>query len=448
MHKHAVDTKQRSSYRCRHPAGAKPDLSAGTSMAAWLRAADRTTSHPEGGARPKAAKSRSASGAGAGGEKGAKGDGADAMEPSAAGKAPRASTRGSGGRNGAGVGAPVGRMGGAAAAAPTSSGSGIEPERALAPPFQRAIDRQAQIVPALSPRHQPQQQQHAYGGAPAGYSPRGGFGYAPPPGAYPVDGMFRSTGTSPSQLRGTAPSPRLPLVAAADPAALPDWTALLTLVGDADLLPLARVLASPLVACTPASFFAEGRDARAKLLDQLPEEATGMWPKIKLARRLGGEEGERAWAQMKEERNAGPAATASAEGSRSASERASSGALRAKEEELDGEAEAEATPAPTGAAAQNGVTPSPAAGFSAPRRASTAAAAELNGMDVDAPQPVAAPVPSAQAHAHALSPASAAASLFAASAAAGLIVASPPPKQPLVRPSLSLDWPGSGTAED
>ncbi|GAA5823914.1 hypothetical protein JCM3770_000338 [Rhodotorula araucariae] len=328
-----LDPKQRSSYRCRHPAGSKPDLNAGTSMAAWLGAADRTTSHPEGGARPKAAKARSVSGtAGAAGDYGVRGggapplDSADAREPSAAGKAPRASGRGGGvARNGGGGG------GAAAAGRPAlapGAGGGIGPERALAPPFQRAIDRQAQIVPALSPQHQ-QPQQQAYGSQ-AGYSPRPMYGYAPSTSAHPAavaDGPYRYAGTSP-------PPSRIPLVAVADPSALPDWTALLTLVGDGDLLPLARVLASPLVACTPASFFAESRQARGRLLDALPSEATGLWPKIKLASRLGGEEGERAWARMGQERR-GSGSRSSASGSGS-----SGGAGSRSASEGEGEADA------------------------------------------------------------------------------------------------------------
>ncbi|GAA5860635.1 hypothetical protein JCM8547_005483 [Rhodosporidiobolus lusitaniae] len=315
-----LDGKQRSQYRCRHPAGSRPDTSHGLTVADWLT---KSTSHPEPGTRPKAAKSRTASVNGNGDGLGLPTIDAPAApapyasEPlaqveSLAGKAPRTQS------------IPGGRMGGEAL--PTDA------DRALAPPFQRSIDLQAQIVPALGPRSAPSPGSQnrntpsvyypavATPGYPspsaaAGPSPstrgvpvsNGGTPYydgspyhpaavAGPSRVYPPSGALTSLSSG-----GVPPGVYAPLVAVANPVALPEWTILLQKLGDNTLLPLAKVLASPAVGCTPAEFFAEDDKLQADLLAALPERATGLFAKLKLAKRMK-EGGRKAWDEICAER--------------------------------------------------------------------------------------------------------------------------------------------------
>jgi len=386
----------------------------------------RSSSHPNGG-RPKAAKPRPVV---------TLPDG-PAQEESSAGRAPRTSSR-TATRSSLAAPAPP----------PSSSTSGrpvgapvtyaaIEPERALAPPFQRAIDLQAQIVPALSPRqaHHPQHQQHpamyANGYSPRAY-PSGGDPYrlvpspsqpAPPPHAraqphHPQPHPHHHP--HPPSHHHQGPLPAAPRPAPVDPAVLAEWTAVLTVIGDADLVPLARVLASPYVSCAPASFFAESRAARLKLVDALPNESTGLWPKIKLGQRLAGDEGDAAWARL---RGGEP-------GSRSGSRSVSVSASDASAAQV--QARVLASGSSTSAMAAK-LEPGVGEGVLAPRQhqsapvngmfAAPARSSPPNGMDVDvvadAGSPgLGAPVSASQA----LSPASGPRS-------AGLIVASPPPRQ-------------------
>lgn len=451
-----VETKQRSNYRCRHPAGSRADLTSGTAVEAWMRKADpRSSSHPDG-SRPRAAKLRSTPVSTPHSTPSHLDPGA-AQDESSAGRAPRTSARAAAARNNIAAATPSAppsasssRLLGAAPPTAPVSYAAIEPERALAPPFQRAIDLQAQIVPALSPRqqphsHHPQQQSMMYA---SGYSPRS---YQPSVTGGGGGDPYRllhspSQGTHPRAPPPSTSSHRLP-PPAADPAAVSAWTAVLAPLGDTSLLPLARILASPLVSCTPASFFTEPRDARQKLLDALPGELTGLWPKIKLARRLGGEEGERVWAgvQRRQQRERDQAGSNEAAGGGDDSREvsvdgsdASAAQVRARilggatKAEPGDDADAETVlsmhaPQFNGAQASPGTTAasqSPAvfaAAPGAPAARSSPARTTPNGMDVDSPvgataQGLGAPVSAAKA----LSP------------AAGLIVASPPPASKLL----------------
>ncbi|GAA5917106.1 hypothetical protein JCM8208_000631 [Rhodotorula glutinis] len=438
-----VDTKQRSTYRCRHPAGSKPDFKVGITTDEWIRNIDaRTASHPNGG-RPKAAKPRPVVPPPIDGP---------AQEESSAGRAPRMSSR-TATRSSLAAPAP----------APSSSTSGrlvgapvayaaIEPERALAPPFQRAIDLQAQIVPALSPRqaHHPQHAQpvvYANGYSPRGYPSAGGDPYRPMPSPSqppPPPPHARPQPHHPQQHPHHHPhppshhhqGPPAPRPAPVDPAVLAEWTAVLTLIGDADLVPLSRVLASPYVSCTPASFFAESRAARLKLVDALPNESTGLWPKIKLGQRLAGDEGDKAWARM--QRPEAAALSRSGSGSRSV-EASRSVSVSASDASA---AQVQARVLATGSSSTTATKLEPGIGdgmfpprshtngmFAAPARSSPP-----NGMDVD---PVAAGSPALGAPVsatQALSPAG-------ASRPAGLVVASPPPRhlQEEMRPATPLE---------
>ncbi|GAA5933154.1 hypothetical protein JCM3775_002546 [Rhodotorula graminis] len=427
-----VDTKQRSTYRCRHPAGSKPDFKVGISTDEWMRSVDtRSSSHPNGG-RPKAAKPRPVVPP--------LESPVPVQEESSAGRAPRMSSR-TATRSSLAAPAP--------APSPSTSGrlvgapvtyAAIEPERALAPPFQRAIDLQAQIVPALSPRqgHHPHSAQS--GMYSNGYSPRAHPGG---PGGDPYRLMPSPSQPAPPHARVQSHHPQpphphhhphsashhhqgppAPRPAPVDPVVLAEWTAVLTLIGDADLVPLSRVLASPYVSCTPASFFAESRAARLKLVDALPNESTGLWPKIKLGQRLAGDEGDKAWARMQGAGSAPVSRAASRSRSVEASRSVSVSASDASA------AQVQARVLSAGSASSTAAKPEPSVGdamlppraqpsgmFAAPARSSPP-----NGMDVDpvsATSPgLGAPVSAAQA----LSPA-------AAGRPAGLVVAGPLARQ-------------------
>ncbi|GAA6024443.1 hypothetical protein JCM10207_005764 [Rhodosporidiobolus poonsookiae] len=282
-----IDTKQRSNYRCRHPAGSYPDTSHGVTVSEWLNRP--TTSHPEPGARPKAVKVRSSSNGGTYSPE-------EEFEQvdSLAGKAARGPLAG--------------------ARLPTLP---IESERALAPPFlQRSLELQAQIAPALPTG------QNSPGSKAAYYPAAASGGYASGPQSYrpPQNGASYPAGITPSPQQHPSSHPtsraqsqrtqlaspatlHTPTVAFADPTALPDWTALIHLLGDPTLLPLARVLASPGVACTPAAFFAPTASdkLRETFLAELPEKQMGLWPKLKLAQLLR-DKGRAAWDEVVEQR--------------------------------------------------------------------------------------------------------------------------------------------------
>ncbi|GAA5999447.1 ubiquinol--cytochrome-c reductase subunit 7 [Rhodotorula paludigena] len=307
-----IDAKQRSSYRCRHPSGARPDMTVGTPASDWLSSAPgKSTSHPEAGTKPRAAKPRATSQNNAP-PPGAWKDDPDlraigAQYETEFGKARGGRSRGAGAATSAGTGGRMGRgsndSGSGSGAA--GIGSAIDADRALAPPFQRALDIQAQIVPVLpvSPLRN---------GASSAGAGAGGGTYYQAPGSSPrivgvAAGRARewSYDARSSTQSAAPPDPSaalLPLVAVADPSALPEWTALLTQLGDPSLIPLARVLASPLVSATPASFFSEPRELREKLLEALPEQATGIWPKLRLQKRMR-EGGEQAWREMQREQS-------------------------------------------------------------------------------------------------------------------------------------------------
>lgn len=242
-----------------------------------------------------------------------------------------------------------------AAAATTSGGSlsapsRIDPDRALAPPFQRAIDLQAQIAPALGAGAYPHHHHrvpltYANGGStrqatesPITHRPAAGVSKANP---FPplTSAVMVAPATPPVSTKGTgdfhqpyyfappastvpftapliiradtpvsavttnaAPAAVTPCVAVTDPSATAEWTAFLTRLGEPDLIPLAKVLGSAAISVTPAAFFSDAADddLRASLLDQLPAGAVGLWPKLKLAKRIR-DRGEAIWREMRSE---------------------------------------------------------------------------------------------------------------------------------------------------
>ncbi|BGP14195.1 hypothetical protein JCM10213_006701 [Rhodosporidiobolus nylandii] len=326
------DPKQRSQYRCRHPAGSLPDHSHGTPIPDWLAVSNSTsTSHPEPGTKPRAARPRSLSLSNASGADPYTAAGSDvALDPRLQQQHP----------------APLQQVESLAGKAPRSAQSQSritvykmsETDRALAPPFiQRGIELQAQIAPALSPIPAKQAVPtgpQAAGASPIYYAPSASP-YPPPvarapsqdgrvtPAAHPYALDHHATAHSapprpaPPPHAHSQPLPRAhyptsapppstyttPVVAVADPTALPEWSALLSAFGDSSLYPLAKVLASPAVACTPAQFFAPEVDEKlqSQFLDQLPERAMGLWPKLRFAKRMR-EDGKSTWEKLQEQR--------------------------------------------------------------------------------------------------------------------------------------------------
>ncbi|GAA5907991.1 hypothetical protein JCM5296_000779 [Sporobolomyces johnsonii] len=319
-----VDPKQRSIYRCRHPAGSVAEV---PPMSPYHPDFGKTTSHPgESGSKPKAAPRprTSTSSIGASRTTG----GPRSPEPvsyeqfdSSAGKAkkPRVGGPTFMAPSTSRMGTPI--NGGMPVRRPSDGGSGGD--RALAPPFERSMNLQSQIAPVLNangfyvpssaPRGEPT---YLYSGVPssshhpppASVSPRQrnpqhqqiytsfDAPFAPPP----VTGGGSQIRFSPPPT--TAPPP--PVVATSHPCALPDWTALLTSLGDSSLIPLAKVLASPHMSVTPTSFFSEPAELRKELLDLVPAEATGVWPKLRLRERLLAQDAEDKWRAIEQERKA------------------------------------------------------------------------------------------------------------------------------------------------
>ncbi|GAA5920168.1 hypothetical protein JCM1841_006622 [Sporobolomyces salmonicolor] len=319
-----VDPKQRSIYRCRHPAGSVAEV---PPMSPYHPDFGKTTSHPgESGSKPKAAPRprTSTSSIGASRTTG----GPRSPEPvsyeqfdSSAGKAkkPRIGGPTFMAPSTSRMGTPI--NGGMPVRRPSDGGSGGD--RALAPPFERSMNLQSQIAPVLNangfyapssaPRGEPT---YLYSGVPSSLHPQ------PPASASPrqrnpqhqqiytsFDAPFAPppvTGDG-SQIRFSPPptaAPPPPVVATSHPSALPDWTALLASLGDQSLVPLAKVLASPHMSVTPTSFFSEPAELRKELLDLVPAEATGVWPKLRLRERLVALEAEEKWRAIEKERKA------------------------------------------------------------------------------------------------------------------------------------------------
>ncbi|GAA5990250.1 hypothetical protein JCM5350_000440 [Sporobolomyces pararoseus] len=323
----AVDVKQRSVYRCRHPSGAVPDIPSApptTTATASPYYPGSTSSYPmsttvEGGvSKPKAARPiRGASTSGGY-------DSFDQYESS--------------------IGKTSNKVGGAAntrttrnslppTANSTPSGARMTPittlppptsaaDRALAPPFEpspfeRSQNLQAKIVPVLK------------GGEPSnGFSaPRqggqgGGGGYDSAVNSPRNNGGGRR-GSSYGEDATESTLSTVPVIARSDPSALPDWTNLLRKLSEPDeviksppssdsddgddessrkplqvdtsartakaqlpkppsLVPLAQVLSHPYMSLTPSLFFSPTTtiEMRKEILEALPVEKVGVWNKV------------------------------------------------------------------------------------------------------------------------------------------------------------------------
>ncbi|GAA5888412.1 hypothetical protein JCM16303_005732 [Sporobolomyces ruberrimus] len=328
-----IDIKQRSIYRCRHPAGATPEIPTGPTVShpGSLYAGSATTSYPmsttaEGGvSKPKAARgsSRVSSVSQQGGVY-------EEQYESSIGKA---TTKGPGRpRSSAPASAPVGGFG--SPASRMTPITGIPPsapasaDRALAPPFERSpfersINLQAKIVPVLR------------GGEPSnGFSaPRGDRGNdsnydSPRLGG----GGGRSSSYDFEHVRANESClSTVPVIAQSDPSALPDWTNLLRLLSPDvnhtpqqsrnnspnssssshsqshsinSLVPLAQVLSHPYMSITPTLFFAETttKEMRLEALEGLPVEKVGVWNKVWAKKVLMSREAEEKWAKVLEEK--------------------------------------------------------------------------------------------------------------------------------------------------
>ncbi|GAA5826400.1 hypothetical protein JCM5353_008857 [Sporobolomyces roseus] len=339
----AVDIKQRSIYRCRHPAGATPELP--TSSLPHPFFGDSTTAYPmastaSGGvSKPKAARvSRVNSNAGGAYDN----TGGYEQYASSIGKA--APTTAKGPPRSSGPPAPVGGfgtprmtpvMGTSASAAALAAAA----DRALAPPFERSINLQSRIVPVLR------------GGEPTnGFSaPRGGgsqtgSAYNSPRGSevtWPA-GQLTIMGGGGGESHSYSSLATVPIMAQSDPQALPDWKKLLKLLcpssssqldstvnspnrsnrssssssstssspgplsssqSKPSLVPLAQILSHPYMSLTPQLFFAPTTtDAmRQEVLDGLPNEKVGVWNKVWAKKVLMSEEAAKRWGEIEEE---------------------------------------------------------------------------------------------------------------------------------------------------
>lgn len=247
-----VDPKQRSVYRCRHAAGAVPEVASTSS-----RPKGQTTSHPGApGSKPKAVRKK--------------------VKPETS---PDEAT----------VPRPVGRpakirssMGSTTFASP-KTGSEAESsfhhsgDRALAPPFERSISLQSQIVPVLARMSQPPEAEHP-SAAPRPYRYNEPYYHSTP---YHHSSPYDSRSFQQFGDNYVPPPPRAP-PAPKPPVALPEWTKLLTTL-DPELAPLAEVMANPDFDVTPESFFAEQEDIQLAFLDTLDIPT---WPKFKLKTKL------------------------------------------------------------------------------------------------------------------------------------------------------------------
>jgi hypothetical protein len=153
------------------------------------------------------------------------------------------------------------------------------PDRALAPPFERSQSLLNQISPALVPGSTEQSPYYPYADA-AAFNSRS-------PQLHASSSRYGPTG-----------APVLPSF----PDTLPHWTAFIALL-DPALLELAPVLASPAVACSPDQFFAEDEDMRMDLIDGLPGNSIGVWPRLKFKKAIK-DRGIEVW-KVLEERKSG-----------------------------------------------------------------------------------------------------------------------------------------------
>lgn len=331
----AVDVKQRSIYRCRHPAGATPELPTSSLPHPFFGGGDAngqsTTAYPmsstaSGGvSKPKAARiSRVNSNAGA--YDGGGGGGGYEQYASSIGKA--ASTKGP--RSSAPP-IPVGGYGTPRNAPVMGVSAPASADRALAPPFERSINLQSRIVPVLR------------GGEPTnGFSaPRGGgsqtgSAYNSPRGSevtWPA-GQLTLMGGGGGESHSYSSLATVPIMAQSDPQALPDWTKLLKLLcpsspshmdstvnspsgsntssspapssssqSKPSLIPLAQILSHPYMSLTPQLFFAPTTtDAmRQEVLDGLPNEKVGVWNKVWAKKVLMSQEAAKRWGEIEEE---------------------------------------------------------------------------------------------------------------------------------------------------
>ncbi|GAA5900683.1 uncharacterized protein JCM6883_002920 [Sporobolomyces salmoneus] len=292
-----VDPKQKSVYRCRHPAGAVPEIPSASSPSSSAQLAGFTQSYPmsssldKGVSKPKAARISSSSTPVTYSPQ-------QQLEPSS-GKAASSSSKGRIRPPAPSIPAPIYSAGSPARMTPitTLPAPGSALERALAPPFERSRGLSREIVPVLS---------SAGNGLVNGFS-------AP---ATTRDGRGEgddSITSSPRIQKHSLPSENsnsllstVQIVAKSDSTSLPLWSKLLSALSSTSspsqpsLLPLAEILSHPYMSLHPSTFYATTTppEVRTECLEGLPVEKTGVWLKVWAKRVLVSEEAFTVWEEI------------------------------------------------------------------------------------------------------------------------------------------------------
>ncbi|GAA5941883.1 uncharacterized protein JCM15063_000808 [Sporobolomyces koalae] len=328
----SVDIKQRSVYRCRHPAGAVPEIIPAPTIAGqpyYAASPSSSQSHSQPPStvptpvaprsKPNAATTRIASGVH--GDR----DGSEQYEPAASTAAttgakasPRSRPAAPGAPpvggyfgNTAGTASPASRLtpmttGGAGGGSANGTIVPGSAERALAPPFEpspfeRSLQLQSKIVPVLK-SEEPSTTSRT-NGVP-------GWRVARDHSLFESDDdddgdendQAERSGARSRRHRDDSLLSTVPIIARSDPKSLHDWTRLLRILSDPatssphvdtstahasidpipDLVPLAKVLAHAYMSVTPGQFYAAHTTAamRLELLEGLPVDRIGVWNKV------------------------------------------------------------------------------------------------------------------------------------------------------------------------
>ncbi|KAK4058558.1 hypothetical protein OIO90_000002 [Microbotryomycetes sp. JL221] len=172
--------------------------------------------------------------------------------------------------------------------------------RVCAPPFQRSLLLEKSVAPALSSLTSP---------VPASAS------FSVPRGStlqHHINGNSRTLQRQGSQQFSLdqahivyrpviVPQPTAPRVTVLPRrSSLADWQTFLTAL-EPDLAPLAHVLASPSMAVSPQSFFAEKEELRLALVESLEPDQVGTWPRLRLKTKIK-ERGQQVWDDLVEQK--------------------------------------------------------------------------------------------------------------------------------------------------
>ncbi|KAL8283567.1 hypothetical protein RQP46_005670 [Phenoliferia psychrophenolica] len=188
-------------------------------------------------------------------------------------------------------------------AQPEPGTEGYDREKILAPPFQRSLSLSSLVVPALSPHHS---NGHANGNG-NGFGNWNGNGRReeadrqqppPPPPSDLANGHHsflppRAISFRPSVL-GVLPPPTSSAPTSSTPLSPTHalWTSFLTALDPSLVSPFAALLSSPAIDVSPASFFSESEELRVALIDEL--KGVGKWDVLRLRKKVV-ERGEEVW---------------------------------------------------------------------------------------------------------------------------------------------------------